>query len=432
MSPAFELPPQVKNGAQATALRAMFALPQPVRRAIAGRPIQLDGQELALDAQLLLKMQHLTGKTSLAASTAELARAGMREATALVDAKPIPGISIGNRRIPTSSGELAARLYRPQELTGTSELLVFYHGGGWVIGDLDSHDDLCRFLAKHAGVRVLSVDYRLAPESPFPAGFEDAVDAYRFAVDNAVDLGTRPELVAVGGDSAGGNFAASVAHQAVREGTTTPLFQLLLYPAVDATERRRSRELFSDGFLLTDGDMDWFMDHYVPDPDVRYDPRVSVALSDDLSGLPPAHVVTAGFDPLRDEGETFAELLEKAGVPVVARRFPDLIHGFANLRQAGTRFHEALLEVAGALRAGLSLAAGPRQAADEKPTGRGATAKKAKNGSKSISTKTKRTAKNGSAKQPTASASAAETGSDATAAHADSGSTAPTELTDRG
>ncbi|GAA0510021.1 alpha/beta hydrolase [Saccharopolyspora subtropica] len=340
---------------EAAVLRGVYALPRPVRRLIAGSPVRLDGQELALDAQLLLKLLKLSGRDGLSGVTPEAARAGMRRSTKLTGGPRLSDVVAADRRIPADGGDLAARLYRPRDLTEPGPLLVYFHGGGWVIGDLDSHDDLCRFLAKHAGIRVLSVDYRLAPEHPFPAALDDCVAAYRYAADNATELGSRPESIAVGGDSAGGNLAASVALHATRSGLVRPVFQLLIYPAVDATTRRRSRELFGDGFLLTDRDMNWFMDHYAPDAADRYDPRLSVLLADDLSGLPPACVVTAGFDPLRDEGEAYAQRLAESGVPVVTRRFPDLIHGFVNLRPIGTRFQEALFEIVGTLRAGLEL-----------------------------------------------------------------------------
>ncbi|MFR9728987.1 alpha/beta hydrolase [Saccharopolyspora sp. MS10] len=356
MSKAVELiPPRLRGRVLGAGLRAVFALPRPLRRLIAGAPLRLDGQELALDAQLLLAMQRTSGNVRLSTGDAVSSRALMGQSTEIVTRAPLPGVAVGERWIPTPDGELAARLYRPQDLTGQSPLLVFFHGGGFVLGDLDSHDDLCRFLAKTAGVRVLSVDYRLAPEHPFPAGVNDAIAAFRWAVDSAAELGTAPDRIAVGGDSAGGNLAAVVAHTTTREGSQAPVFQMLLYPAVDATRFRRSRELFGNGLLLTDEDMTWFMDQYAP-ADQRPDPRLSVLLADDLSGLPPAHVVTCGFDPLRDEGEAYAQRLAESGVPVVARRFDDLIHGFANVRQAGTRFTEAVSEIAGTLRAGLAYA----------------------------------------------------------------------------
>ncbi|MDA3645835.1 alpha/beta hydrolase [Saccharopolyspora indica] len=346
---------KVRELVEAAALRGIFALPRPARRLIAGRPVRLDGQELALDAQLLLKLQKLSGQEKLSAPTPELAREGMRRSTRLATAAPVSGVVVADRPIPTENGALPARLYRPRELTGTSPLLVFFHGGGWVIGDLDSYDDVCRFLAKHAGIRVLSVGYRLAPEFPFPAALDDSIAAYRYAVDNAAELGTSRDSIAVGGDSAGGNLATSVALHAARSELADPVFQLLIYPAADGTTRRRSRELFGTGFLLTDADMTWFIDHYQPDEELRADPRLSVLLAEDLSGLPPAYVATAGFDPLRDEGEAYAQRLADSGVPVISRRFEDLIHGFANARQVAPRFQEAMFEIVGALRAGLSL-----------------------------------------------------------------------------
>ncbi|WP_433870952.1 alpha/beta hydrolase [Saccharopolyspora sp. CA-218241] len=335
--------------------RGLFALPGPAKRLLAGSPITVDGQRLALEAQLLLKLQQLGGQHGLSAGNAEVARAAMRRGSGLFGSARVPGVVVADRSIPGPHGALNARVYRPRELTEPGDLLVFYHGGGWVIGDLDTHDDLCRFLARHAGVRVLSVEYRLAPEFPFPAAYDDALHAYRFAVEHAEELGSSRERIAVGGDSAGGNLAASVAVHAATGGLPRPSFQLLIYPAVDATTRRPSRELFGNGFLLTDGDMDWFMGQYAPSVDERGDPRLSVLLAEDVSAAPPAHVVTAGFDPLRDEGEAYAERLAGAGVPVVTRRFPDLIHGFASLGAVGGRFREALFEIAGALRAGLAL-----------------------------------------------------------------------------
>lgn len=347
---------RVRPVVEAGALRSIISLPRTVRRWIAGAPVRLDGQELALDAQLLLRMQRLAGKDQLSAETPELARDGMRQAIGLLGTAAVPGVVAAERRIDTRDGPLAGRLYRPREVTEAGPLLVFYHGGGWVIGDLDTHDDLCRFLAKHVGIRVLSVDYRLAPEHRFPAAYDDALAAYRFAVEQAAELGTTRDAIAVGGDSAGGNLAAAVALHASGAGLPHPRMQFLLYPAVDATRRRDSRRMFADGFLLTDADMDWFMDSYVPDEEQRGDPRLSVLLAEDPGGLAPAYVVTAGFDPLRDEGEAYAERLSAAGVSVAHRRFDDLIHGFATLRGAGARFDQALFEMVGSLRTGLAAA----------------------------------------------------------------------------
>src|SRR5690606_17333208 len=323
-------------------LRAVFALPRPVERAMAGARGRRDGQALALDAQLLLLMSKLDHR-SLAGGTPEEARAGIARAKEMLGR--VPDRPVRTREVAIADA-VTGRLYTPKGLAEGSPLLVYYHGGGWVIGDIDSHDTVCRYLAAHADVRVLSVGYRLAPEHPYPAAAEDALHAYEYAVQNAADLGAG-EAVAVGGDSAGGNLAAVVGIMA----DPAPDFALLIYPAVDLSTRRRSRDLFAEGFYLTDDDMTWFSDHYCP-PERRGEPMASPLLAGDLSGFPPTYLVTAGFDPLRDEGEEFAKRLEEAGVPVALRRQQDLIHAFANMWSLGGRFQEAMSEAAGALRTG--------------------------------------------------------------------------------
>ncbi|WP_298181836.1 alpha/beta hydrolase [Saccharomonospora sp.] len=348
------IPAQIR--VQAAAAQLLYSLPRPLRRLVAGKPVRLDGQELALDAQLLLRLQQLSG-AGLVSGTVEHSRASLDVSRHLVSGKPIQPVLTREVPIPSENGEVPATLYTPEGLSPGSGMLVFYHGGGWVVGSRRSHDNTARFLAKHAGVRVLSVEYRLAPEHPFPAAQEDALSAFDFAYKKAEDFGADPRRVAVGGDSAGGNLAAATAQVTTQRGGPAPAFQLLLYPAVDATERRRSRELFSDGFFLTDEHMTWFIDHYAPEGVDRADPRLSPLLTEDVSGLPPAYIATAGFDPLRDEGEAYAAKLADAGVPVALSRQSDLIHGYANFLGIGKRFREALAEAAGALRVGLSGAA---------------------------------------------------------------------------
>ncbi|MBB5958960.1 acetyl esterase [Saccharothrix tamanrassetensis] len=341
---AESLPPGVLAGA----LRFVFGLPAPLRRLIAGRPITLDGQRLHPEAQLLLRLQQLGGE-DWQTTTPAANRTALTRSTALVRGPVVGNVTV---RAVSMDG-VGGRFYTPRGLPEGSPLLVFYHGGGWVSGDLDSHDNLCRFLAVEAGVRVLSADYRLAPEHPFPAAADDAQTAYEWAVANAAELRIDPARIALGGDSAGGNLAAVTALHA---GDVKPVFLLLFYPAVDATVRRRSRELFGNGFFLTDQKMDWFLDHYAPSRDSHTDPRLSVLLAEDLSGLPPTYLATAGFDPLRDEGEAFAEKLAAQGVPVVLRRYEGLFHGYANILGVGGVFREAVAEAVGALRTGLALA----------------------------------------------------------------------------
>ncbi|WP_410593492.1 alpha/beta hydrolase [Amycolatopsis sp. lyj-23] len=339
--------------AQAAASQLAFWLPAPARRAIAGRAVRIDGQELALDAQLLLRLQKIA-RAELVRGSVEQSRALLDAGRHLVSGKPIEPVSVREIAVPTPDGDLPATLYTPVGLPEPSPLLVFFHGGGWVIGTRSSHDNAVRFLAKHAGVRVLSIEYRLAPEFPFPAATEDALAAFEYAVAKAADLGADPARIAVGGDSAGGNLAAVTAQQALRRGGPAPAFQLLIYPATDFAKRYRSQDLFAENLFLTDVHMKWFEGHYVPEGTDPADPRLSPLHAEDLSGLPPALVVTAGFDPLRDEGEAYAEKLREAGVEVALRRHEDLIHGFINFTGVGTRFREALAETAGALRQGLS------------------------------------------------------------------------------
>ncbi|MEI2705566.1 MAG: alpha/beta hydrolase [Ilumatobacteraceae bacterium] len=229
------------------------------------------------------------------------------------------------------AGGVPARLYRPSagEELG---LLVFFHGGGWVIGDLDSHDNVCRALANGSGQAVLSVDYRLAPEHKYPAALEDAVTATRWAHANAAALGCDPGRLAVGGDSAGGNLAAVVAQMGV-----APLrFQLLVYPVTDCTMAQPSYATNGAGYFLTSEGMRWFIGHYLDGTTARPDdPRVSPLFAADhsLAGLPPALVITAEFDPLRDEGDRYAERLATAGVPTSHVRFGGMFHGFFSLAE---------------------------------------------------------------------------------------------------
>ncbi|HET7016184.1 MAG TPA: alpha/beta hydrolase [Streptosporangiaceae bacterium] len=332
-------------------LRGTFALPHPVRRFIAGRPIRKDDQEMALEAQLLLRFMRLDGKDELWAGSVAASRASLEEAARMMDVHPAQPVATSDLTIPGPAADIPARLYTPDSLPPGSPLLVFYHGGGWVIGSLDTHDNLCRFLALNGRVRVLSVDYRLAPEHPFPAGVDDAFAAFDYAVRSARSLDADPNAVAVGGDSAGANLAAVVSAAADRH----PAFALLLYPRVDFTARRRSQELFAQGFLLTEKSMDRMESLYLQ-PAQKTDRNASVLLTADLSAFPPTYLCTAGFDPLRDEGEEFAAKLAAAGVPVVYRRHGDLIHGYASLWPAGGRFAEAAAEAAAALHAGLHTA----------------------------------------------------------------------------
>jgi acetyl esterase len=305
--------------------------------------------------QALLKLAKWSGGHSVTGGgSVERARAENRLGASVIAGPPRPMARVEPLAILGPAGEIPARLYVARDVPSPPRpLLVYFHGGGWAIGDLDTHDGACRFLAAHSGCRVLSVDYRLAPEHPFPAAVEDAVAAFDWAMERAEELGADPRRIAVGGDSAGGNLSAAVCLQARDAGGPQPAMQLLLYPPTDAAGGQASRDLFAEGFLLTRGDMDWFEDHYLPDGCDHADPRVSMMRAKDVSGLPPAYVATAGFDPLRDEGETYAKRMSEAGVKVALQRHPGLIHGFANLTAICPSARAAMLEAAGALRMGL-------------------------------------------------------------------------------
>ena len=334
---------------ESLSLRAAMSLPEPLQRALGGRRVVRDGQVLAADVRLMLLMEELArepGPETLPLD--EGRRQVLRQSAMVGGSQPVGAV----RDLPV--GDLPGRLYVPSgdRARSPGALLVFFHGGGWVYGDLDSHDPSCRFLAERAGVRVLSVDYRLAPEHPFPAAYDDCLAAYRWVVDHAVELGADPERLAVGGDSAGGCLAATTALAAAEDGL--PLaHQLLVYPGTDMRGGAESRAMFGEGFYLTTAFIDLARGLYTPDPDTHDDPRVSPLLAKVPEGLAPAYVVTAGFDPLRDEGEAYARKLAEAGVVVELRRFPDQIHGFFNMVGVGRSSRAAMAEIAAKLHAAL-------------------------------------------------------------------------------
>lgn len=345
---------RVPLSVQSVLARVLLGLPERAQRMLVGDPVRIDGQLLSTETQLMLK---LSGRRLERGSIAR-GRNQLRRVTSMVGGPPIQPVEARDLSVPSPAGPIGARLYRPGGTEPTS-MLVFFHGGGWVEGDLDSHDNVCRFLALNAGVVVLSVDYRRAPEHPFPAAVNDSLVAYRYAVAQARSLGVDPGAIAVGGDSAGGNLAAVVSLLAAAD-ENPPAFLLMIYPATDMTRRRPSRDLFGDGFLLTDPRINWFREQYLPDHADRTDPRASPLLASDLSKMPPSYLATAGFDPLRDDGEEFVRRLAEAGVPVTLRRFTGLCHGFANVLAFGRSGREAMHEVASALRIGLNLTARSR------------------------------------------------------------------------
>jgi acetyl esterase len=247
-------------------------------------------------------------------------------------ATPTPP-EIGSVRDLVTNTAIPLRVYRPAGVPETTPLPahVYFHGGGWVIGDLETHDVLCRQLTAASGASVISVDYRLAPEHKFPAAAEDAWSATRWVVDRAGELGLDAGRLAVGGDSAGGNLAAVVALMARDAGGPALRLQVLIYPVTDVMRETRSYEDFADGYMLTRDSMRWFIAHYLRSRDDARDWRVSPLRAPSLAGLPPALIVTAGFDPLRDEGEFYAGRLRDAGVMVDYVCYGGMVHGFVGM-----------------------------------------------------------------------------------------------------
>jgi acetyl esterase len=342
------------NASAGVTLRAMPRIPNSVKRLLlGGHSVTIDGNTLDTTLQLMLTAQRLAGIDGLATDddvSAARSRIGVLASSFKQD---IPVARVTNLSIPGPAGTIPARHYSPASTD--APLLVFYHGGGQVIGSLGTHDDLCRKICRDGDLNVLSVDYRLAPEHKAPAGADDAYAAYLWAREHASDLGADPARVAVGGDSAGGNLAALVALRARDEGQRLPALQLLIYPVVNYRDETRSQTLFARGYFLTKHDLSWFREKFLGGAEVdASDPRVSPLLADDFTGLPPALLLTGGFDPLRDEGRQYAEALRQAGVPVDHREFGSLVHGFANFFPLGGASTTAVAETISALRAHLA------------------------------------------------------------------------------
>lgn len=300
--------------------------------------------------KIILDAFNAAGPMFLRAETAEQARAKLR---ALIEANLIspPAIyRVEDRHIAGADGQIAARVYTP-EGSPPMGVLVYFHGGGWVLGDLESHDHVCRALANGAGCVVVSIDYRLAPEHVFPAGAEDCYAATKWVAENAAALGADASRMAVGGDSAGGNLAAVVSMMARDRGGPAINFQLLIYPVTDcALDTPSQKEFAADGYALSRADMEWFWKNYL-DPGVeKNNPYACPLRAKNLKGLPPALVLTASHDPLRDEGERFAERLITAGVKVTCTRYEGVTHAFVSLADALDKGKEGLRQAADALR----------------------------------------------------------------------------------
>ena len=336
--------------------RALMGLPTPVLRALGGPRIVVDGQVLDTETQWLLRLQKIMREPAAETLPFPEARAALRRQSRLVGGKQPIGV-VRDLKVPGAEEEIPARLYVPRGQVASprpSPLLFFVHGGGMMYGDLDSHDALCRFLAEQADVRVISVDYRLAPEHRFPAAVDDCWASFQWVSEYAEQLGADPDRIAVGGDSAGGYLSAVTAIRAA-EADIPVRFQLLIYPVTNMAEKSDSRRIFGEGFFLTTAFMDLAEATYLRDDRDRHDPKASVYFHEHFPpNLAPAFVATAGFDPLRDEGEAYAKLLADHGLPVELKRYPGFIHGFANIVGVGRTNRAAVGEMANRLRRALA------------------------------------------------------------------------------
>ena len=320
-------------------------------------PLTVDGRTLDPHVQFILAARRKRRVLLLTEPTpADGRRRYRREIQAVAvssGARPTRVKSVQAVAIEGGPVALAARHYTPMhsDATARKPLLVYLHGGGFVLGDLDTHDEPCRMLCHHADMHVLSVAYRLAPEHPFPAAHDDACAALAWAQVHADSLGADPRWVCIGGDSAGGTLSAAAALAAAGDGRA-PAAQLLIYPATNNAIDVPTRQKFSNGFMLTAQDMEAFSSFYLgPDPGTRRDPRASPALAPDLALSPPTFITTAGFDPLCDEGDAYADMLRMAGVTVRSRCMEGMVHGYLHMTTASPAANTALIDTARQFRA---------------------------------------------------------------------------------
>ncbi|TDP48977.1 alpha/beta hydrolase [Zavarzinia compransoris] len=340
---------------EAVVVRWLVRLPEKALVFLAGRrPIRIGGRTLDTRVQFILRL--ISREPAMESLPAPRARQQYNRLCAVVGGKPRPMARIDRLVIPGPARPLSARLYVPEGVGPGAPLLVFFHGGGFVVGDLDDYEVPCRLLADEARCLVLSAEYRLAPEHVFPAQSEDAEAVWRWVGENAAVLGADPARIAVGGDSAGGHIAAVISLLGERLGVPAPRHQLLIYPSVDMTRPWRSLETYGRGFLLTRPMIDHFMASVLPPGSDTSNPRITPLGADSHAGLPGATLVLAGFDPLQDQGQAYGEALAAAQVPVNVLMYESLIHGFIAFPGTVPAADRAMREMAASLRRGLAAA----------------------------------------------------------------------------
>ena len=336
----------VQDRLATTIARTQRRLPARVLRRRHGPPPTIDGHTLDLQIHAYAQLVTAAQARDTTEPTPATIRDGFTRMVAIGSADPIATVSVHDRTIPGPAGDLAVRLYHPPKTTGRADAIVWYHQGGGVIGDLDTDHTLCTMLAETCQAVVISVDYRLGPEHPFPADVVDSLAAYQWVVDHADGLGVDPARVAVGGTSQGGKISAAVSQQRRRDGLAVPLAQLLLYPGLDATWQGGSLDTMAQAWPLSAATLHFFAAAAGIDDHAAIDRRASPGLEANLAGQPPALVVTAGFDPLRSQGDDYAQRLAAADVPVVHRCEGDLPHSFTIMGAVSKAAHTATRRIA--------------------------------------------------------------------------------------
>ncbi len=334
-------------GLQSVIAKTMLKLPPSwLVRMSGGEPLELGGR--VLDPHLQFITHGASRQPPMSSMPPQAGRAAAAAGLAMLAAKPEPGVTWEDFTISAEDGhDIPVRLYRPAAQDAASPMMVYMHMGGGVIGDLETCHAFCTMLAVATKGPVLSVDYRLAPEHKFPVGLDDCICAYEWALKSAERYGAPAGEAAIGGDSMGGNFAAIIAQQMLADGKPQPVLQLLIYPATSIVTDFPSRTTYGTTYPLSTDTMNWFMDHYLPEGQDRADTRISPAEAGDYQGLAPAIIITAGFDPLLDDGPAYAERLNRAGVETFYKCYDSLCHGFTAFTAASPAANRACLEIAG-------------------------------------------------------------------------------------